>query len=159
MCFLYRRSNLCKKMTLNNVINIMKILFQDYRVTSLIRLYTVTSLLNHTQTLEDSIYACQLSNSKIQFRPFMFQVLTTFTGMIWSIKVICSSCSSGYCQNLLVSTDRTSSRCSSKKWVASTRCLHIAKYHFHLSLWSQITVQGSLISGSNTAVSDVLHSF
>ena len=76
--------------------------------------------------------------------------------MIWSIKMICSSSFSGYYQYLLVFTYRTSSRCSSKKLVASTHCLYIDKYCFCPSLWSWITIQGSLIFGSNTAVSDVV---
>ena len=79
--------------------------------------------------------------------------------MIWSIKMICSSSFSGYYQYLLVFTYRTSSRCSSKKLVASTHCLYIDKYCFCPSLWSWITIQGSLIFGSNTAVSDMLYEF
>ena len=77
------------------------------------------------------------------FPPITFQAPATFTGMIWSIKVTCSSCLSGYCHHLLVCAHRTSSGCSSKKWIASTCCLHIAKYHFHPSLWSQIAIQVS----------------
>ena len=80
----------------------------------------------------------------------MSQSPTTFTSMVWSNKVICSSCLFWFAQIELAPHG------SVRKWVASTYCLHTAKYHFHPSLWSQITIQVSLIHVSNAAVSDML---
>ena len=62
--------------------------------------YTPVISLNYIKTLEGSYITCQLFSSKVQFHPFMFQTPTTIAGMICSIKVICSSCLSGYCHHL-----------------------------------------------------------
>ena len=70
------------------------------------------------------------------------------------------------------STDRSSTTCSSKKvsciYMLSAHCqipfssvslVPDNKYHFRPSLWSQITIQISLIFGSNATVSDMLYTF
>ena len=68
----------------------------------------------------------------------MLQAPTTFTGMIWLIKVICLSCLSGYCQYLLVFTDRTGS-----VFTVFTRSIYtqrLLRKYCHIFLNAQLTM-------------------